>query len=41
MSRRIFAVSARGARALAETRALRERLWEGVDVRRLLAHARA
>ena len=41
MSRRIFAVSARGARALAETRVLRERLWEGIDVRRLLAHGRA
>ena len=35
-SRRIFAVSVRGARALAETRAMRERLWRGVDVQRLL-----
>lgn len=35
-SRRIFAVSARGARALADTRAMRERLWRGVDVQRLL-----
>ncbi|HEX6091032.1 MAG TPA: helix-turn-helix transcriptional regulator [Gemmatimonadales bacterium] len=36
VSRRLFAVSVRGARALAETRALRERLWRGVDLRRLL-----
>jgi PadR family transcriptional regulator PadR len=36
VSRRLFAVSARGARALAETRALRDRLWRGVDLRRLL-----
>jgi len=35
-SRRIFTVSARGARALADTRAMRERLWRGVDVQRLL-----
>ena len=40
-SRRIFAVSARGARALAETRAMRERLWRGVDVQRLLMMAGA
>lgn len=31
-SRRVFEVSARGARALVETRELRERLWRGVDV---------
>jgi PadR family transcriptional regulator PadR len=36
-SRRLFAVSAAGARALAETRAMRDRLWQGVDLRRLLA----
>lgn len=36
VSRRLFAVSTRGARALAETRALRDRLWRGVDLRRLL-----
>ena len=36
VSRRLFAVSGRGARALAETRSLRERLWRGVDLRRLL-----
>lgn len=40
-SRRRFALSAKGARALAETRAMRERLWQGVDVRRLLTLARA
>lgn len=40
-SRRIFEVSADGARALAETHAMRERLWQGVDVRRLLVLARA
>jgi PadR family transcriptional regulator PadR len=34
-SRRRFEVSAQGARALAETRAMRERLWQGVDLRRL------
>ena len=36
-SRRLFVVSAAGARALAETRAMRDRLWQGVDLRRLLA----
>lgn len=35
-SRRLFALTARGARALVETRAMRERLWVGVDVRALL-----
>ena len=41
-SRRVFALSAGGARALADTRAMRERLWRGVDVHRLqlLAGAR-
>lgn len=38
-SRRLFEVSASGARALAETRSMRERLWRGVDVRGLLALA--
>ena len=36
-SRRIFAVTPEGARALAATRAMRERLWQGIDLRRLLA----
>jgi PadR family transcriptional regulator PadR len=40
-SRRIFVVSAPGARALAATRAMRERLWRGVDVQRLSFLARA
>ncbi|HJQ20092.1 MAG TPA: PadR family transcriptional regulator [Gemmatimonadaceae bacterium] len=40
-SRRRFAVSAKGARALTETRTVRERLWQGVDVRRLALLARA
>ena len=40
-SRRLFEVSAAGARALADTHAMRERLWQGVDVRRLLVLARA
>lgn len=31
-SRRVFRLSQGGARALAETRAMRERLWRGVDV---------
>ena len=39
-SRRLFAVTAAGARALADTRAMRERLWRGVDLGRLLALAR-
>jgi len=40
-TRRRFALSARGARALAQTREMRERLWAGVDVRGLLALGRA
>jgi PadR family transcriptional regulator PadR len=40
-SRRLFAVSPAGARALTATRALRERLWQGVDLRRLVALAGA
>jgi PadR family transcriptional regulator PadR len=40
-SRRVFAVTRRGAAALADTRAVRERLWKGVDVERLLAGAQA
>ena len=35
-SRRLFALTARGARALMETRAMRERLWVGVDLRGLV-----
>ena len=36
-SRRVFALTPLGARALADTYALRERLWRGVDLRPLLA----
>lgn len=36
-SRRLFAVTPRGARALADTREMRERLWRGVDLVPLLA----
>ena len=32
-SRRVFAVTALGVRVLAETRAMRERLWAGIDLR--------
>jgi PadR family transcriptional regulator, regulatory protein PadR len=38
-SRRVFAVTQRGAEALTDTRTVRERLWKGVDVERLLAGA--
>jgi PadR family transcriptional regulator PadR len=34
-SRRLFALTTRGARALVETRAMRDRLWVGVDLRGL------
>ena len=36
MSRRLFSVMPAGARALAESKAMRERLWRGVDLRTLL-----
>ena len=36
ISRRLFLVTAAGARALAQTRAMRDRLWDGVELRRLL-----
>ncbi|HXI28894.1 MAG TPA: helix-turn-helix transcriptional regulator [Vicinamibacterales bacterium] len=32
-SRRVFAVTPLGVRVLAETRAMRERLWAGIDLR--------
>jgi PadR family transcriptional regulator PadR len=38
-SRRLFDVTPAGARALVETRAMRDRLWAGIDVRRLAALA--
>jgi PadR family transcriptional regulator PadR len=40
-SRRLFVVSPAGARALTETRVMRERLWRGVDLRGLLVLAEA
>jgi PadR family transcriptional regulator PadR len=40
-SRRLFDLSPKGAQALADTRAIRERLWRGVDLEELLALARA
>ena len=36
ISRRLFVTTQAGARALAETRDMRDRLWEGVELRRLL-----
>src|SRR5689334_20102387 len=38
--RRLFALTAAGAKAMADTRAMRERLWQGVDLRRLAALGR-
>src|SRR3954462_13127585 len=35
-SRRLFPVLPAGARALAESKAMRERLWKGVDLRGML-----
>jgi PadR family transcriptional regulator PadR len=40
-SRRIFTVTAAGTRALYETRTMRDRLWQGLDVRSLGAKGRA
>ena len=40
-SRRLFEMRGAGAKALAETRAMRDRLWEGVDVRGLMRLAGA
>ena len=40
-SRRLFEVSAHGARALAETRVMRDRLWQGIDLGRLMTLAGA
>jgi PadR family transcriptional regulator PadR len=39
MSRRLFAVTRAGGRALAESRVMRDRLWNGVDLRRWLAES--
>jgi PadR family transcriptional regulator PadR len=40
-SRRVFSVTAAGTRALSETRAVRDRLWRGLDPRSLTARGRA
>ena len=40
-SRRVFALTAAGTRALVETRTVRDRLWQGVDLRLLAAKGRA
>ena len=40
-SRRVFALTAAGTRALVETRTVRDRLWQGVDLRWLAAKGRA
>ncbi len=40
-ARRIFDVSPVGARALAATHRMRERLWDGVDLRRVLTLTRS
>jgi|SRR5579862_3106736 len=37
LSRRLFSITRAGGRALAESHAMRARLWKGVDVRRLTA----
>jgi PadR family transcriptional regulator, regulatory protein PadR len=39
-SRRVFSLTGPGAAALAETRAMRERLWAGVSIEHLLSRAR-
>lgn len=39
-ARRIFAVRPLGATALAETHLMRQRLWDGVDLRRVLTLTR-
>lgn len=37
-TRRVFTVTPRGASALSDTRSARERLWAGVELRRLLGN---
>ena len=38
-SRRLFAVTGEGARALAESHAMHERLWSGIDIGALAGYA--
>ena len=40
-SRRVFEITANGARMLTETHAMRQSLWRGVDLQRLKAIGRA
>lgn len=40
-SRRVFSVTAAGTRALVETRAVRDRLWQGVEPSWLVGRGRA
>ena len=40
-SRRVFALTVAGTRALVETRTVRDRLWQGVDLRLLATKGRA
>ena len=40
LSRRVFSVSRRGAHALTETRSVRDRLWRGIDLTRILGAVR-
>ena len=39
-SRRVFEVTRRGAQALVESKAMRERLWRGVELPRVLGEAK-
>jgi PadR family transcriptional regulator PadR len=40
-SRRVFEITAAGARMLADTHAMRQQLWRGIDLAKLRAVARA
>jgi len=40
-ARRVFVLSRKGAVALQETRVMRDRLWQGVDLRKLIGLAGA
>jgi PadR family transcriptional regulator PadR len=40
-SRRVFGVTTRGAQVLADTRAMRDRLWRGVDLHALIGRGRS
>jgi PadR family transcriptional regulator PadR len=40
-SRRVFGLTSHGAEALTDTRAMRDRLWQGIDLRRIRSAVRA